>query len=93
MDLNAARGRVKAHEEELLVSDTDSGQRGDSHDRRSPAESPGEDESGAAGHPEPGSGHDDSRTTTTDAGPPRKPVDGIPGASGEVEIQRPPGSG
>ena len=38
---------------------------------------------GAAGHPEPGSQHDDSETTTTAEGPPTKPVDGVPGAFGE----------
>ncbi len=71
------------------MNETESGQRGNAQERR-PL---GDEEPGAAGHPEPGSGHDDSPTVTTDAGPPRKPVDGIPGATGEVEIQRPPGSG
>lgn len=48
-----------------------------------------EDETpGAAGHPEPGSGHDDSKTTTVEDGPPVEKVDGIPGASGDVEIER-----
>jgi hypothetical protein len=38
---------------------------------------------GAAGHPEPGSGHDDSKTVTVEDGPPRRFVDGVPGADGE----------
>jgi len=36
----------------------------------------------ASGSPEPGSGHDDSQTVTTDAGPPVEPTDGVPGATG-----------
>lgn len=48
-------------------------------DRRD-AETPG-----AAGHPEPGSGHDDSETTTIADGPPIRRVDGVPGASGHAE--------
>jgi len=40
---------------------------------------------GASGHPEPGSGHDDSKTETVDQGPPRPEVDGVPGASGDIE--------
>lgn len=48
-------------------------------DRRS-GETPG-----AAGHPEPGSGHDDSETTTVAAGPPVRRVDGVPGASGHAD--------
>ncbi len=39
-----------------------------------------EEEPGAAGHPEPGSGHDDSKTETVDEGPPVEKVDGVPGA-------------
>jgi hypothetical protein len=46
---------------------------------------------GAAGHPEPGSGHDDSKTTTVQDGPPIKKTEGEPGASGDVEIDRAPG--
>jgi hypothetical protein len=38
---------------------------------------------GAAGHPEPGSGHDDSKLETVEDGPPTRRVDGIPGAHGE----------
>jgi hypothetical protein len=40
---------------------------------------------GAAGHPEPGSQHDDSKTETTAEGPAAAPVDGVPGAHGDVE--------
>jgi large subunit ribosomal protein L9 len=40
---------------------------------------------GAAGHPEPGSQHDDSKTETVDDGPDVPIVDGVPGADGEVE--------
>ncbi len=36
----------------------------------------------AAGAPTPGSGHDDSKTVTTDAGPSVEPTDGVPGATG-----------
>lgn len=39
---------------------------------------------GASGHPEPGSAHDDSKTETTDRGPFHEPIDGVPGASGDV---------
>ena len=42
---------------------------------------------GAAGHPEPGSGHDDSKTETVADGPPLDPVDGVPGAHGNVETR------
>ncbi|HEY8448768.1 MAG TPA: hypothetical protein VIL01_16825 [Thermomicrobiales bacterium] len=38
---------------------------------------------GAAGHPEPGSGHDDSKHVTTREGPPTEKVEGVPGATGE----------
>jgi hypothetical protein len=37
---------------------------------------------GASGHPEPGSGHDDSKTVTVEDGPPIKKVGGVPGAFG-----------
>ena len=57
----------------------------DKNDRAAKEETPG-----AAGHPEPGSGHDDSKTTTVEDGPAIEKVDGIPGASGEVEIERQP---
>lgn len=40
---------------------------------------------GSSGHPEPGSGHDDSKTETVDQGPDVPMVDGVPGAHGEVE--------
>jgi hypothetical protein len=40
---------------------------------------------GAAGHPEPGSQHDDSKTETVDEGPDVPIVDGVPGADGDVE--------
>ena len=42
---------------------------------------------GAAGHPEPGSAHDDSETTTVDEGPAHEWVDegGVPGAHGEID--------
>ena len=40
---------------------------------------------GGSGHPEPGSDHDDSKTETTADGPNTPRVDGVPGASGEVE--------
>ena len=39
---------------------------------------------GASGHPEPGSGHDDAKTETVAEGPDVAPVDGIPGAHGDV---------
>ena len=42
---------------------------------------------GASGHPEPGSGHDDSKTETVDQGPDVPIVDGVPGAHGEVETR------
>ena len=42
---------------------------------------------GGSGHPEPGSGHDDSKTETVDQGPDVPIVDGVPGAHGEVEIR------
>jgi large subunit ribosomal protein L9 len=47
-----------------------------------PAETPG-----AAGHPEPGSEHDDSKTETVDEGPPHEWVDdgGVPGAHGFID--------
>jgi large subunit ribosomal protein L9 len=42
---------------------------------------------GAAGHPEPGSAHDDSETTTVEEGPEHEWVDekGVPGAHGDIE--------
>lgn len=40
---------------------------------------------GGSGHPEPGSGHDDSKTETVRQGPDVAPIDGVPGAHGEVE--------
>jgi len=42
---------------------------------------------GAAGHPEPGSAHDDSETTTVDEGPAHEWVDdgGVPGAHGFID--------
>ena len=43
------------------------------------------DEPGAAGHPTPGSGHDDSELVTVDKGPPVARVDGVPGATGVRE--------
>ena len=47
-----------------------------------PVETPG-----AAGHPEPGSEHDDSKTETVDEGPPHEWVDekGVPGAHGFID--------
>lgn len=39
---------------------------------------------GAAGHPEPGSGHDDSQTVTVEDGPPIRKTDGEPGAFGNI---------
>jgi hypothetical protein len=54
-------------------------QRRPAHDREN-RETPG-----AAGHPEPGSGHDDSETTTVAAGPHVARVDGVPGASGHAD--------
>jgi len=41
---------------------------------------------GASGHPEPGSAHDDSETTTVEEGPSHEWVDdgGVPGAHGEI---------
>jgi hypothetical protein len=40
---------------------------------------------GAAGHPEPGSQHDDSKLETVAEGPDVPIVDGQPGAFGDVE--------
>ena len=42
---------------------------------------------GASGHPEPGSAHDDGKTETIEEGPDVTPVDGVPGAFGEVETR------
>jgi len=39
---------------------------------------------GAAGHPEPGSGHDDSKTVTVEDGPPIRKTVGEPGAFGNL---------
>lgn len=49
---------------------------------KAPKETPG-----AAGHPEPGSAHDDSETTTVDEGPSHEWVDdgGVPGAHGVID--------
>lgn len=40
---------------------------------------------GAAGHPEPGSGHDDAKLETVDDGPDVPIVDGVPGAHGQPD--------
>ena len=45
---------------------------------------------GSKGYPEPGSGHDESKTTTVEDGPPIEKTDGVPGAFGEVETDRQP---
>jgi hypothetical protein len=50
-----------------------------------PNERPNDATPGAAGHPEPGSGHDDSQLTTVDDGPPRHLTDGVPGAFGDPQ--------
>ena len=42
---------------------------------------------GSSGRPEPGSGHDDSKTETIEQGPNIDRVDGVPGAFGEVETR------
>lgn len=42
---------------------------------------------GSSGHPEPGSGHDDSKTETVADGPDTPRIDGVPGAFGEVEVR------
>lgn len=42
---------------------------------------------GSSGHPEPGSGHDDSKTETVAEGPDVPEVDGVPGAHGDVEVR------
>ena len=57
----------------------------DQEQRRSPDDRRGTETPGAAGHPEPGSGHDDAETTTIADGPPVRRVDGVPGASGHAE--------
>lgn len=49
-------------------------------DRRNGGPTPG-----AAGHPEPGSQHDDSKLETVEDGPDTPIVDGQPGAFGDVE--------
>lgn len=53
---------------------------------------PGEEKAtpGSKGYPEPGSGHDESKTVTVEDGPPIKKTDGVPGAFGEVETDRLP---
>jgi hypothetical protein len=48
---------------------------------------------GAAGHPEPGSGHDDSVTTTVDDGPAVRKSEGEAGAFGEEEDTDPLNAG
>jgi large subunit ribosomal protein L9 len=50
-------------------------------------EKPSEETPGAAGHPEPGSAHDDSETTTVDEGPAHEWVDdkGVAGAHGFID--------
>ena len=50
------------------------------HDKRDEGRTPG-----AAGHPEPGSQHDDSKLETVEEGPDTPLVDGQPGAFGDVE--------
>ncbi len=45
---------------------------------------------GAAGHPEPGSGHDDSKTVTVEDGPPIRKTDGEPGAFGNLSGENEP---
>jgi hypothetical protein len=40
---------------------------------------------GSKGYPEPGSGHDESKTVTVEDGPPIKKTDGEPGAFGDVQ--------
>ena len=45
---------------------------------------------GSKGYPEPGSGHDESKTVTVEDGPPMKKTDGVPGAFGDVETDRQP---
>ena len=42
---------------------------------------------GSSGHPEPGSQHDDRKTETVEQGPQNDPIDGIPGAFGDVETR------
>jgi len=42
---------------------------------------------GASGHPEPGSAHDDTKTETVADGPATPAIDGVPGASGNVDIR------
>jgi hypothetical protein len=66
---------------------------GESNEERAaqaPKQGLGGDTPGAAGYPEPGSGHDDSVTTTVDEGPPVQKVDGEPGAHGDVTVDRQP---
>jgi hypothetical protein len=48
------------------------------------------DTPGSKGYPEPGSGHDESETVTVEDGPPIRKTDGVPGAFGDVEIDRQP---
>ena len=45
---------------------------------------------GSKGYPEPGSGHDESKTVTVEDGPPIKKTDGVPGAFGDVKTDRQP---
>lgn len=45
---------------------------------------------GSKGYPEPGSGHDESKTVTVEDGPPIRKTDGEPGAFGDVETDRLP---
>jgi len=59
-----------------------------SNKQRDRAENGAESTPGAAGHPEPGSGHDDSKTETVAEGPPRRIVHGEPGAFGDGAADR-----
>lgn len=59
--------------------------------RPTPNDQPDESRTpGSKGYPEPGSGHDESKTVTVDDGPPITKTDGVPGAFGDVEIDRQP---
>jgi hypothetical protein len=77
--------RAEPDREESEMSSPERTREGDADQTNAPDH---EQTPGAAGHPEPGSGHDDSETTTVDEGPPIEPTDGISGAHGDVEIDR-----
>jgi monovalent cation:H+ antiporter-2, CPA2 family len=76
---------IDVHEEEISMA---SGNDRDPNRERAEPTGAEQETPGSAGYPEPGSGHDDSETITVEDGPSTEKVDGIPGAHGDVEIER-----